>query len=109
MYLLALYRQQFAGRKSGRYRISRKFLRQLAGRRRMTAELLVEVANELFEQGYVLIDLETYFVVLEQRLFNNYRRVTVAAIGNLQADEAQARAVTRDDAESASWQEEADL
>jgi len=78
--LVGLYAERFGGKSSGKYRISRKFLRQLAGRRRLTAEFLAEIADELFEQGLVLADLETFVAVLDQRHFNSYRRVTAAAV-----------------------------
>lgn len=84
--LVGLYAERFGGKGSGKYRISRKFLRQLAGRRRLTAEFLDQIADELFEQGLVLTDLETFFAVLDQRHFNSYRRVTAAAMGRIATD-----------------------
>ena len=78
--LSKLYGQEFGGSGAGKYRISRKFLRQLAGRRRLTPEFINQISDELFELGLVIADLETFFVVLNQRLFNSYRRVTSAAI-----------------------------
>jgi len=77
--LVALYTQSFGGKSTGRYRISPKFLRQIAGRRRLPPALLDSLTEALFERGYVFIDAETYFVVLEQKVFNSYRRVTAAA------------------------------
>ena len=38
-------------------------------------------AEEMTERGYVFIDLETYFVVLAERTFRGYRRVSDSAIG----------------------------
>ena len=78
--LAELYGQEFGGARTGKYRISRKFLRQLTGRRRLTPELIHEIGDELFEHGFVIIDLESFFAVLHQRLFNSYRRVTSAAV-----------------------------
>lgn len=78
--LAELYGRGFGGARTGKYRISRKFLRQVAGRRRLTPELIREIGDELFEHGFVIVDLESFFAVLHQRLFNSYRRVTSVAI-----------------------------
>ena len=78
--LAELHDHEFGGARAGKYRISRKFLRQLAGRRRLTPQLIDEFGDELFERGFVIVDLETFFAVLHLRLFNSYRRVTSAAI-----------------------------
>ncbi len=45
------------------------------------------VANELFERGYVLIDLETHFVVLNQKGFDSTRRLTAAAVARVLCSE----------------------
>ena len=49
----------------------------------MSERLLRDVADEIFEHGFVFIDLESYFVVLDQQLFAGYRRVTGGAIDRL--------------------------
>jgi hypothetical protein len=81
--LAELYGREFGGARTGKYRISRKFLRQVAGRRRLTPELIDEIGDELFEHGFVMVDLESFFAVLHQRLFNSYRRVTSVAVGQV--------------------------
>ncbi len=78
--LAEIYEQGFGGKPRGRYRISMKHMRTLTGRRRVTAEVVQEIASELFELGYVLIDLETFFVVLAQRTFSSYRRVSDSCV-----------------------------
>jgi hypothetical protein len=83
--LVSLFGETFGGKRSGRYRISRKFLRQICGRRRLNSELLANVTEEVFERGYVFIDLETHFAVVEQTRFNSYRRVTAAAAAKVEA------------------------
>ena len=75
-----LYDETFGGKKNGRYRISRKFLLGIARRRRLTDQHVDEIAEELFETNFILVNVETYFVVLNQKLFSNYRRATTAAI-----------------------------
>ena len=74
--LALLYEQRFGGKERGRYRISMKHMRALTGRKRVPQEVIRRIGEELFELGYVLIDLETYFVVLAQRTFSSYRRVS---------------------------------
>ena len=74
--LAALYEEKFGGKERGRYRIAMKQMRMLTGRRRVPGEYIQKLGEELFELGYVLIDLETFFVVLAQRTFRSYRRVS---------------------------------
>lgn len=73
--LAALYEQPFGGKDRGRFRISTKLMCELAGRRRLYAEDVLAIGRELFELGYVIIDMETYFAVLSQRTLRSYRRV----------------------------------
>ena len=79
--LAALYDEDFGARPKGRFRISMKYLRQLADRKRLYADDLLELKREVYELGFVLIDLETFFVVISQRTFSNYRRVSEDALG----------------------------
>ena len=81
--LATLYGQAFGGKRLGKFRISRKYLRELAHRQRLTPDFIHELGDELFERGFIIADLETFFAVLDQRLFNSYRRVNAAAIGKL--------------------------
>ncbi|MCP4328631.1 MAG: hypothetical protein GY791_09380 [Alphaproteobacteria bacterium] len=74
--LAKLYERRFGGRDRGRYRISMKYMRVLTGRKRVPGRLVRQITEELFELGFVLIDLETFFVVLGQRTFQSYRRVS---------------------------------
>lgn len=78
--LAELYDHEFAGKSRGRYRVSMKHMRMLTGRRRVPPEMVRRIDEELFEAGYVLIDMETFFVVLAQRTFGSYRRVNDDAI-----------------------------
>lgn len=87
--LAALYERGFAGKERGRYRISMKHLRVLTNRMRLPPEELRRIGEELFELGYVLIDMETFFVVLAQRTFTSYRRVSDGAVASLLNPHAQ--------------------
>ncbi|MDA0703090.1 MAG: hypothetical protein O3A96_07620 [Proteobacteria bacterium] len=84
--LARLYEESFGGKERGRYRISSKFLRQIAGRKRLYAEEIEAIGRALFEQGFVLIDLESFVVVLSQKTFDSYRRVNEASIWDDAAD-----------------------
>lgn len=84
--LAALYDRRFGGKDRGRYRISMKHLRALTGRRRVPAETVERIGEELYELGYVLIDLETFFVVLAQRTFTSYRRVSDHCVASFEAE-----------------------
>jgi len=81
--LAALYERGFGGKERGRYRISMKHLRALTGRKRVPPRALRGIAEELFELGYVLVDMETFVVVLAQRTFTSYRRVSDSAVLSL--------------------------
>ncbi len=78
-----LYETAFAGKQRGRYRLAMKNLRRMIGCRRVYPETVIAIARALYERGYVLVDLETYYVVLSQRTFSSYRRVNDAVIERL--------------------------
>nr|TFG54800.1 MAG: hypothetical protein E4H34_01790 [Hyphomicrobiales bacterium]TFG54803.1 MAG: hypothetical protein E4H34_01805 [Hyphomicrobiales bacterium] len=74
--LVTLYEAKFGGKERGRYRFSMKQMRALTGRKRVPGRALRKIGEEVFELGYVMIDLETYFVVLAQSTFRSYRRMS---------------------------------
>jgi len=86
-WLAQLYEEQFAGKERGRYRISMKHMRMLTGRRRVPSDTVRKIGEELFELGFVLIDLEAFFVVLAQRTFRSYRRVSDSSLAAVMASE----------------------
>jgi len=73
--LVVLYGQPFGGKKSGRYRISTRLLRQMFGCRRLYEDDVRMLTRALAQQGYVLVDMDTFFVVMAANTFVNYRRV----------------------------------
>ena len=83
LHLARLYEQGFGGRARGRYRISLKHLKSLMKRRRLLPRQQRRIAEELYELGYVLIDMENFFVVLSQGTFGSYRRVNERAVTDL--------------------------
>lgn len=78
--LAALYAENFGGKSSGRYRIAAKLLREMMGRRRLYPEDIQHLTRATLEEGYVLIDMDSFFVVLSANAFTNYRRVSTEAV-----------------------------
>lgn len=78
--LAALYATPFGGKPRGRFRVPAKLVRALAGRKRLYENDIRELSRALFELGYVLIDMDTFFVVLSTNTFTNYRRANEDAI-----------------------------
>ncbi len=72
--LASLYPQSFGGKPNGRFRIAAKLVRKLAGRRRLYEDDIQELTRELLERGYVLIDMDGFFVLVSANSFVNYRR-----------------------------------
>ena len=73
--LCDFYDEPFGGKSSGRFRLPAKILRKMAGRRRLYESDVRDLARAMFERGYVLIDMESFFVVTSANSFVNYRRV----------------------------------
>lgn len=72
--LADLHGKAFGGKSKGRYRIAAKLLRQLAGRRRLYEDDIRLLTRAMLEMGYVLIDMDSFFVVMSVNTFVNYRR-----------------------------------
>lgn len=72
--LAELYARPFGGKPSGRYRIPEKLVRELAGRRRLYEDDVRALTRAMLERGYVLIDMDGFFVVTGANSFVNYRR-----------------------------------
>ena len=69
-----LYSKAFGGKENGRYRISAKLVRDLAGRRRLYEDDIRELSRAMLERGFVLIDMDSFLVVMSANTFVNYRR-----------------------------------
>jgi hypothetical protein len=72
--LVALYAEPFGGKKSGRYRIAGRLLRALFGCRRLYEDDVRMLTRALAQRGYVLVDMDNFFVVMAANTFVNYRR-----------------------------------
>jgi len=72
--LAELYEKPFGGKQAGRYRIPVKLVRRMAGRRRLYEDDIRELTRLMLERGYVLVDMESFFVIMSANTFVNYRR-----------------------------------
>ena len=81
--LAALYAMSFGGKSAGRYRVASKQLRELLGTRRLYPEDITALTRALLEEGFVLIDMDSFFVVLSANAFVNYRRLNADALNAL--------------------------
>ncbi|MEH6834275.1 MULTISPECIES: hypothetical protein [Falsihalocynthiibacter] len=82
--LSALYLTSFGGKDSGRYRIASKVLRDMLDRKRLYPEDIQSLSRALLEEGYILIDMDTFFVVLSAKTFVNYRRANADSVLGLE-------------------------
>lgn len=73
-WLGGLYSTAFGGKASGRFRLPVKLLRRVLGVRRVYEGDIMRLSRALFERGYVLIDMDNFFVVMAANSFVNYRR-----------------------------------
>jgi len=98
--LAGLYQEKFGGKERGRYRFSMKQMRALANRKRVPGEFIARVGEELFELGYVLIDLESFFVVLAQGTFRSYRRVSDRCLATMPAGNGVPQFLSQDNGQA---------
>lgn len=73
--LAALYEIKFGGKNSGRYRMPAKHMWELLKRQRLYEDDIRVLGRALLERGFVLVDMDTFYVVLSTNAFVNYRRV----------------------------------
>ncbi|MCW8859285.1 MAG: hypothetical protein OQK50_00555 [Deltaproteobacteria bacterium] len=73
--LVEFYQKPFGGKTMGRYRITMKYMCRIAGCRRLFPDAIQKISQELYQLGYILIDMESYFVIISHKTFTNYRRV----------------------------------
>jgi hypothetical protein len=52
----------------------------MMGRKRLYPEDRIALTRALFERGFVLIDMDSFFVVMSANSFVNYRRVGKEAL-----------------------------
>lgn len=79
--LKSLYSRDFGGKPKGRFRIAVKLVRQMLGRKRIYESDVSALSRAMFERGFVIIDMDSYFIVLSANTFVNYRRANEECIG----------------------------
>ncbi|MGJ8530236.1 hypothetical protein [Maritalea sp.] len=72
--LVGLYAERFGGKDNGRYRVAAKSVRDAAGRSRLYEDDVQDLTRAMCERGYILIDMDSFFVVMSANSFVNYRR-----------------------------------
>lgn len=85
--LAELYEKPFGGKPSGRYRISSKMLRKIAERKKLPERYIDELAEELFELGFVLLNMESFFALASVQTFASYRRLGEASLEETEKNE----------------------
>ena len=69
------YDMKFGGKLRGRYKITRRLFKKLLGRQVLKEAVVYDISEELFDLGYVLMDLGDDFAVLELSVVENYRGI----------------------------------
>lgn len=95
--LVRLYEKPFGGKARGRFRIPIKLVRRMLDQKRIWPEQVEAIRRALYEHGYVLHDMESYWVVVSQRTFASYRRVNEASILEVIGHLANPEGATGDD------------
>lgn len=80
--LVALYNEPFGGKPMGRFRIATKLVRDMMGRKRIYDTDSQALARAVFDLGFVLIDMDGFFVLLKANTFVNYRRANADSIAD---------------------------
>src|SRR5437016_7612539 len=83
--LIAFYETEFGGKKRGKYRVSTKNMMRIAGRRALRDVFLDEVAGELLERGFLLLDMrdtdaKSAFAVIAIRATDGWRSLSKKTI-----------------------------
>ena len=84
-YLVEIYEMPFGGEKRGRMKITRAVLRELSKRGRLEDTFLNGLTTEMFEEGFMFIDLDEYFVVIQSKVTQRYRSVSKNVVNQLLA------------------------
>ena len=79
-HLVNLYSRSFGGKTKGRFRIATKLLRAMMSRKRLYETDIEALRRAMIERRFVLIDMESFFVILSANTFVNYRRVNDESI-----------------------------
>jgi hypothetical protein len=75
-----IYEEAFGGKDRGRYKISRRNLRLLSGRKRLEDTTTAKIMDTLYNLGFIMVDLGDDFAVVEEGVMLNYRPVPKAVL-----------------------------
>ena len=75
-YLVKIHEMPFGGKKRGRMKITRAGLRELSKRGRLENAFLSSLTTEMFQEGFMFIDLDKYFVVIQAKVTRRYRSIS---------------------------------
>jgi hypothetical protein len=75
-----IYEERFGGKKRGRYKISRVGLRQLSNRMTLKESIIELIIDEVNEYGYIMIEVEDGYALIEERIVANFRSVPKSLI-----------------------------
>tara|TARA_B100001540_G_scaffold317753_1_gene352643 strand:- start:1818 stop:2432 length:615 start_codon:yes stop_codon:yes gene_type:complete len=78
--LATLFVEQADRLEAGNYRISRRALVRLTGRPVIHQTIIEDIGDWLVDQGLILVDRDSYFVILRHDYFNAVRWVDEAAL-----------------------------
>src|SRR5262245_54249883 len=78
--LSQIYQETFGGKDRGRYKISRRNLRLLSGRKRLEDTTTAKIMESLYNLGFIMVDLGDDFAVVEEGVMLNYRPVPRAVL-----------------------------
>ena len=78
--LAEIYEKPFGGKDRGRYRISRRNLRRLSGKKRLEDGTIQKIVEAAYDRGFVIIDLGDEFAVIEEGVMANYRPAPKAVL-----------------------------
>ena len=92
--LASLYDHGFGGKPRGRYRLSTKLMCRMLNQKRVWPDQIEAIRRGLFETGHLLIEMDSFFVVISWRTFSSYRRLNEASIATLDADSIDGKPAT---------------
>lgn len=78
--LAALYEEAFSDQQSGSYRISRDDMRAVTGRPVFHQTIIEDVADWLIERGLIMIDRDSFYVIMRYDAFDDIRLAPAAVL-----------------------------
>ncbi len=70
-----IYEDEFGGKPRGKFHLSRDDLKKLLGVQRLHSSTLRQLTDACLDLGLVVIDLDSYFAMVELRFIEKWRQV----------------------------------